>query len=99
LALSETVEPTLRSLTPRERSLIDFERGWWLERGGEPKYRAIRRCLGISPSGYWSMLERLLDSPAALAYDPLLLRRLQRRRNDRRRARFVSEAPRRRRPH
>lgn len=87
------------NLTPRERALLDFERGWWLEAGGEPKRSAVRRCLDMSPSSYWAMLERLLDSPEALAYDPLLVRRLRRRRDERRRARFVGEAPRKRRPH
>ena len=86
-------------LSALERSVLDFERGWWLERGAEAKRVAIRRCLEISPTTYWTTLERLLDVPAALAYDPLLVRRLRRRRDERRRARFVSEAPRKRRPH
>ncbi|MHB1599698.1 MAG: DUF3263 domain-containing protein [Acidimicrobiales bacterium] len=86
-------------LTAGEKALVDFERGWWLEAGREPKGAAIRRCLDMSPSAYRSALERLLDSPSALAYDPLLVRRLRRRRDERRRARFVGEAPRRRRPH
>jgi hypothetical protein len=86
-------------LTGRERAVLDFERGWWLESGGETKQAAIRRCLGLSRSGYWATLERLVDSPDATAYDPLLVRRLRRRRDDRRRAWFAGEAPRKRRPH
>jgi hypothetical protein len=85
-------------LTRAERALIDFERSWWLAVDREPKRSSIRRCLGVSPTCYWTTLERLLDSPDALAYDPLLIRRLRRRRDERRRARFVNEAPRQRRP-
>lgn len=86
-------------LTSRERSLIDFERAWWCQDDDESKASGIRRRLEMSPSNYWATLERLLDSPDALTYDPLLMRRLRRRRNERRRARFVSEPPRQRRPH
>ena len=85
-------------LTRQERALIDFERSWWLDTGGEPKRSSIRRSLETSPSRYWSMLDRLLDSPDALAYDPLLIRRLRRRRDERRWARYVLDAPRQRRP-
>lgn len=86
------------SLTPRERALLDFERGWWLEAGDEPKSLAVVRRLGMSSSGYRATLQRLLDSAEAETYDPLLVRRLRRRRDERRRALFVGEAPRQRRP-
>jgi hypothetical protein len=86
-------------LTDSEKALVDFERNWWLEAGGEPKSEAIRRCLEMSPSTYRSTLDRLIDSPGALAYDPLLVRRLRRRRDDRRRASVTGETPRRQRPH
>lgn len=78
--------------------MLDFERGWWLEDGGEPKHAAVRRCLDMSATSYRAGLDRLIDSPDALAYDPLLVRRLRRRRDERRRARFVGEAPRKRHP-
>jgi len=86
------------ALTPREAAMLDFERGWWLEDGGEPKHAAVRRCLDMSATSYRAGLDRLIDSPDALAYDPLLVRRLRRRRDERRRARFVGEAPRKRHP-
>jgi|YelNatPaOPRAMG01_1025707.scaffolds.fasta_scaffold162300_2 hypothetical protein len=86
-------------LTDSEKALVDFERSWWLESGGEPKSAAIRRCLEMSPSTYRSTLERLIDSPEAFAYDPLLVRRLRRRRDDKRRASVIGEAPRWQRPH
>ncbi len=86
------------ALSEREIAMLDFERGGWLEEGGEPKHVALRRCLDVSATTFRAGLDRLIDSPDALAYDPLLVRRLRRARDERRRARFVGEAPRERRP-
>jgi hypothetical protein len=79
-------------LTPPERALLDFERSWWLGPAGKTKAQAIRDRLGISPSAYRGRLARLVDSEAALAYDPLLVGRLRRRRLARLRRRFEGEA-------
>lgn len=73
-------------LPERSREIIDFERSWWLEPG--PKGEAIRVQLGMSPSNYRRTLHGLLDNPDALAYDPLTVRRLARRRDERRRERL-----------
>jgi hypothetical protein len=73
-------------LTERERRLLDFERSWWLDEGA--KREGIRRRLGLSPSAYYSGLRNLLPRADALAYDPLLVRRLRRRERERRRARY-----------
>lgn len=73
-------------LTERERSILDFERGWWSEPG--PKEDAIRARFGLSPTRYYRILNSLLESPDAEAYDPLVVRRLRRDRQERRRARF-----------
>lgn len=85
------------ALSDRDRAIIDFERGWWLE--AETKEPAIRATLGLSPTRYRELLYELLDEPDALAYDPLLVRRLQRVREQRRQARFdrrsAGEPPRR----
>lgn len=84
-------------LSERERRLLDFERSWWLE--GTSKREGIRRRLGISPATYYSEMRRLLWQRDALDYDPLLVRRLRRRENERRRARYEPPAaPLRRRP-
>jgi hypothetical protein len=85
-------------LTPRDRDVLDFERSWWLVAAQVPKHTAIRQRLEISPAHYYSLLERLIDSKDAYAYDPLVVNRLRRRREERRRAMFTSEAPRKRRP-
>lgn len=76
------------ALTDRDRAILDFERGWWRERG--PKEHAIRARLGLSAARYYAILNDLLDDPDALAHDPLSVRRLRRRRDGRRRSRFES---------
>jgi hypothetical protein len=74
------------SLSERDRSILQFERSWWT--GSGPKEVAIRTQLGLSPTRYRQLLGALMDSVEAEAYDPLVVRRLRRERNRRRRARF-----------
>ena len=44
------------------------------------KEAEIIRRLRMTPVRYYQLVDRLLDEPAALAADPLLVRRLRRRR-------------------
>ncbi|MBV8961392.1 MAG: DUF3263 domain-containing protein [Actinobacteria bacterium] len=74
------------ALSDREQAILDFERAWWTEPG--PKEQAIRERLELSPTRYYQVLSELLDSAEAAAYDPLVIRRLRRQRDRRRRARF-----------
>jgi hypothetical protein len=73
-------------LDHRSRAILDFERSWWQMPG--PKARAIRARFAMSAARYYQLLSRLIDSPDALALDPLLVRRLRRQRARRRRERF-----------
>lgn len=73
-------------LAERDRAILDLERTWRLD--GEVKGTAIRRRLHVSPSRYYRLLQVVLENPAAMAYDPLVVRRLRRDRVARRRARF-----------
>ena len=36
------------------------------------KHRAIRETFGFSPARYHQLLNRIVDSPEALEYDPML---------------------------
>ena len=74
------------ALTEREMAILDFERGWWTEDG--VKDLMLRERFDCSADDYYSELNRLLDSAEALAYDPLVVRRLQRARERRRRTRL-----------
>ncbi|HEX7247483.1 MAG TPA: DUF3263 domain-containing protein [Actinomycetota bacterium] len=76
-------------LDDRSRALLDFEReSWKLEM---PKERAIRERFGFSATRYHQLLNRLIEEPAALAYDPMLVRRLQRVREARRQRRVARQ--------
>ncbi len=74
------------ALTERDKSILDFERSWWAEDG--PKDTAIRDRFELSTTRYYQLLSELLESAAAYEYDPLVVRRLRRLRDRRRRARF-----------
>jgi hypothetical protein len=82
-------------LTDRDKAILDFERSWWTESG--PKEVAIRERFDLSPTRYYQILNELLEAPEAMTYDPLVVRRLRRLRDRRRRARFegrsVSDTP------
>jgi uncharacterized protein DUF3263 len=68
-----------------ERQILDFEREAWRLRIA--KERAIRETFGFSTTRYHQLLHRTVDRPAALAYDPMLVRRLRRLRELRRKRR------------
>jgi hypothetical protein len=76
------------ALDPRSRQVLDFEREAW--KLTVTKERAIRERFGFSPSRYHQLLHRIIDRPEALVYDPMLVRRLRRVREVRRRARTAS---------
>jgi hypothetical protein len=74
------------ALTERDQAVLDFERSWWKEPG--PKEAAIKARLAISATRYYALLAELAESPEAMDYDPLVVRRLRRQRDRRRRSRF-----------
>jgi hypothetical protein len=73
------------SLSDRERDVLAFEKQWWRHAGA--KEQAIRDRFGLSPTRYYQILNALLDRPAALAEDPVLVQRLRRLRASRTRSR------------
>lgn len=72
-------------LTGRERDILDFEQQWWRHPGA--KEQAIRDRFGCTATRYYQLLNGLLDNPAALAAEPLLVGRLRRLRSARARDR------------
>lgn len=68
-------------LDERDRQMLAFERRWWRHAGA--KEQAIRDTFGLSTTRYYQLLNRLLDEPAALAEDPVLVERLRRLRRSR----------------
>lgn len=77
-------------LTDRERQVLAFERQWWRYAGA--KEQAIRDMFGVSSTRYYQLLNALLDNPAALAYDPVLVQRLRRLRATRTRSRATGRS-------
>jgi hypothetical protein len=82
-----TPQPSEDELDERARELLDFEREAWKLR--VPKERAIRERFGFSAARYHQLLQRAVDSPQALVYDPMLVRRVRRVREARRRRRVA----------
>jgi hypothetical protein len=72
-------------LPEREASILEFERQWWRHAGA--KEEAIRSQFGLSAARYYQVLNAVIDSPAAVRHDPMLVRRLQRARELRTQAR------------
>ncbi len=63
-------------MTEQETAILAFEGRWWRLAGH--KEQAIRDELGLRPIRFYQLLVRLLDDPAALAADPVLVNRLRR---------------------
>lgn len=72
------------ALSERDRELLDFEGRWSAHSGA--KEEAVREELSLTPARYYQLLARLIDSAEAVAYDPMLVHRLRRRRAAGRRA-------------
>jgi hypothetical protein len=72
-------------LDERDRAILDFERQWWKYAGA--KESAVRDLFDMSAARYYQVLNALIDSEAALAYDPMLVKRLRRMRTARQRER------------
>ncbi|MBW6432890.1 DUF3263 domain-containing protein [Actinoplanes hulinensis] len=73
------------TLTERELEILAFEGRWWKHAGA--KEQAIRDTFGLSSTRYYQILNGLLDNPAALEHDPVLVGRLRRLRSARARGR------------
>jgi hypothetical protein len=69
----------------RDREILAFERQWWKYAGA--KEQAIRELFDMSATRYYQVLNNLIDTPAALAADPMLVKRLRRLRASRQRQR------------
>jgi hypothetical protein len=72
-------------LSVRDAEILAFERQWWKFAGA--KEQAVRDKFGMSATRYYQTLNALIDQPAALAQDPLLVKRLRRLRASRQRSR------------
>ncbi len=74
-------------LSQRDVDILDFERSWWKHAGA--KERAIKERFEMSATRYYQLLNDLLEKPAALEHDPILVKRLKRLRTYRQRQRVA----------
>lgn len=72
-------------LTERDAAILDFEDSWFTS--AVPKEQAIMERFSLSSARYYQLLNNLIDGPEALAYKPLLVKRLRRMRSQRQAAR------------
>jgi hypothetical protein len=77
----------MEELDTREQAVLDFERSWWKHAG--VKEQAIKDRFDMSATRYYQLLNELLEKPAAMAYDPILVKRLKRLRVYRQRQRVA----------
>jgi hypothetical protein len=80
----DAAAPEVQPLTERELAIIQFESSWFTL--DEDRHDAIRARFACSAEDYNLELNRVIDHPAALLADPLVVRRLRRHRERRRRA-------------
>lgn len=84
-AMSEALSLSTAGLVERDARILDFEEGWFAS--SVPKEQAIMEAFGLSSTRYYQQLNTLIDTPEALAYRPLLVKRLRRMRSQRQAAR------------
>ena len=72
-------------LAERELQILAFEARWWKHAGA--KEQAIRDTFDLGSTRYYQLLNALLDNPAAMEHDPVLVGRLRRLRSTRARTR------------
>lgn len=75
-------------LSERDAAILAFEKSWWA--ADASKASEIRERFNMSTTAYHQILNGLLDDPAALEAEPLLVKRLRRLRESRQKARSAS---------
>jgi hypothetical protein len=78
--------PVDAPLSERQQAILEFEATWWQH--DDSRDDVIRARFACSAEDYYQELNQLLDHPGAVSVDPLVVRRLRRHRDRRRRARL-----------
>jgi hypothetical protein len=82
----------MAALSERDMRVLAFERSTWRSAGA--KEQAIAETLDMSSTRYYQLLNELIDSPEALKFDPVLVKRLRAQRARRQRMRSPRTGPR-----
>jgi hypothetical protein len=81
----------MSGLTEQDMRILAFERRGWRSAG--VKEQAIAEVLDMSATRYYQLLNELIDRPEALAFDPVLVKRLRAQRARRQRMRSPRPKP------
>ena len=77
-------------LSERDRAVLGFERQWWKYSGA--KEAAIRELFDMSATRYYQLINSLIDTPEALEFDPMMVKRLRRMRSSRQASRSANRS-------
>jgi hypothetical protein len=77
-------------LSERDRAVLGFERQWWKYSGA--KEAAIRELFDMSATRYYQLINSLIDTPEAMEFDPMMVKRLRRMRSSRQASRSANRA-------
>jgi len=77
----ESAPHTTTSLPEHATQILDFERKWTRHVGA--KEEAISTQFHVSSARYYQILNAIIDTPDAVKYDPMLVTRLRRNRDNR----------------
>ncbi len=75
------INDSAAGLSELEIKMLEFERTWWRHAGA--KESSIEELFNLTPPAYYQLLNNLIDRPAALMAEPLLVKRLLRLREQR----------------
>ena len=75
------INDSAAGLSELEIKMLEFERTWWRHAGAEES--SIKELFNLTPPAYYQLLNNLIDRPAALMAEPLLVKRLLRLREQR----------------
>ncbi|MEZ7963034.1 MAG: DUF3263 domain-containing protein [Candidatus Nanopelagicales bacterium] len=77
-------------LSERDRAVLGFERQWWKYSGA--KEAAIRELFDMSATRYYQLINSLIDTPEAMEFDPMMVKRLRRMRSSRQASRSANRS-------
>lgn len=80
----------MHELSKRDRDILTFARSWYAFRGNHEA--AVRDQFNMTTTTFFQHLNRVIDLPGAMAFDPFTTKRLQRLRADRRRSQSARQA-------
>lgn len=89
-SVSSNPETSGYGLSERDRAVLGFERQWWKYSGA--KEAAIRELFDMSATRYYQLINSLIDTPEALEFDPMMVKRLRRMRSSRQASRSANRS-------